>query len=323
MNKFIVIDMPILIDSNENGKFAYDSLLISDPTKLSALNNKLSLRIIKALAENPCCALDIARKLKVHEQKVYYHLKNLEKAGIVYTISSERRHGMIAKIYSVVSPVVAAKLFEKGTEIKEDFNTQFSSQALINFFTPFIENGKFNAKIVIGDPYPHGKYDTGGSEGAHITDFLIFLGELLNDFSHPNYKLDTEITQEELKNNLILIGNNRTNTVIDKLGQNLPVYFDSEKISIISSKTKNVYKDDGTGVVLKTKNPFNTKKSILLVGSLRSRGIRTSTISILNYVEKIFKNLKNTDEIFIIAQGLDKDGDGIIDEAKILEISQT
>lgn len=308
-----------LIESNENGRIAYDSLVVSDPTLLSALNNKFSLRIIKVLADNPSCPLDIARKLKVHEQKVYYHLKNLEKAGIVYTISSERRHGMIAKIYSVVSPVVAAKLFEKGVEVKVDSYTTVSSQTILNFFYPFIESGKLNSKIIIGDPYPHGKYDAGGTEGAHIIDLLLFFGQFLKEFNFPNYRLDTEITKEDLQSNLILIGNNRSNTVIEKINSNLPIRFDSEKMSLISSITNNTYRDDRIGVVLKTKNPFNPEKMVLLIGGIRTRGIRSAVICILKYLENKFKNLKTNDEIAIIVQGLDKDGDKIIDEVKILE----
>jgi DNA-binding transcriptional ArsR family regulator len=308
----------VLIDNGEKGRLAYDSLVISDPTKLSAFNNKLSLKIIKVLAENPSCAIDIARKLKVHEQKVYYHLKHLERTGIIYTISSERRHGMIAKIYSVVSPVIAAKLFEGGTEIKEQYST-IPSQVLVSFFSPFIENGRLNSKIIIGDSYPHGKYDTGATEGAHISDLLLFMGKFLQEFKFPNYKIDTETIKEELKENLILIGNNRTNTIIDTINSELPIYFDPEQMSVVSSKTNNVYRDDGIGVVLKTKNPLNPKNTILLLGSLRGRGIRTATICILKYIENKFKNLNSTDEIYIIAQGLDKDGDRIIDEVKILE----
>jgi DNA-binding transcriptional ArsR family regulator len=308
-----------LIESNENGKVAYDSLLVPDPTALSVFNNKLSLKIIKVLSETPSCALDVARKLKVHEQKVYYHLKNLERAGVVYTISSERRHGMIAKIYSVVSPVIAAKLFERGSEVKETSFNVIPSPVLRNFFHPFIENGKLNGKIIIGDPYPHGRYDTGGTEGSHISDLLLFLGKFLDEFTFPNYKLDTEITKEDLKDNLILIGSNRTNTVIDKINDNLPLHFDPEKMSLISSKTNNIYRDDGVGVVLKTKNPLNPKKMVLLVGSLRSRGVRSAAICILKHIEKRFANLKMDDEVGLVVQGLDKDGDRIIDEVNILE----
>jgi hypothetical protein len=72
-------------------------------------------------------------------------------------------------------------------------------------------------------------------------------------------------------------------------------------------------------VIIKTKNPLNAKSSILLLGSLRTRGINSSIICILKHIEHMFKNLKTNDEIAIVVQGLDKDGDKIIDDVKILE----
>ena len=54
--------------------------------------------------------MDLARKLEQHEQKIYYHLRNLEKAGIIKQTRTEQRYGMTAKIFDVISPVVATKM---------------------------------------------------------------------------------------------------------------------------------------------------------------------------------------------------------------------
>ncbi len=308
-----------LIENNENGRIAYDSLILSDPKALSVLNSKIAMKIVKTLADTPCCAIDVARRLKIHEQKIYYHLRNLERAGIVYTISQERRHGMIAKIYSVVSPVVATKLFERGVEVRNEYDLAISSSSLLNFFTPFIDNGKLNAKIILGDPAPHGKFDDCGMEGAHVSDLFLFFGRFLKEFNFPNYKLDTEVMKEDLEENLILIGNNRTNTVIEKMNSNLPVYFDSEKPSLISSITKTTYRDDRVGLVLKARNPFNSEKMILLIGGVRTRGIRSAIIYVLKHLANKFKDIKSNQGMSIVVQGLDRDGDKIIDDIKILE----
>jgi hypothetical protein len=245
----------------------------------------------------------------------------LERAGIVYTISSEMKHGMIAKIYSVVSPVVAVKLFDKGSEIKEKPNIKIPSTNILKFFDPFIEDGKLNAKIIVGDTHPHGKYDFVGRESAYIPDLLLFIGQFLDEFDSPNYKLDTEVTQEDLQKNLILIGNNKTNTIIEKINSDLPIKFDQDKSSIVSYKTNKIYKDDRVGIILKTRSPFNSKKSILLIGNQRTAGIVSAVIYILKYLENRFKKIENNDEILIVTEGLDKDGDKIIDDIRILEES--
>lgn len=308
----------ILVETNNNGKKAYDSLVLEDPKVFSVFNSKLAMKIVKALAESPAPAIDVARKLKVHEQKIYYHMRRLEKAGIIYTISNERRHGMIAKIYTVVSPVIASKLFDKGVDVKETITTS-TSKVVLEFFKPFIEDGKLNGKIILGDPSPHGAYNIGGMESAHIVDLTLFLGKFMNTFDYPNYKLDTEVKNQDLKNNLILIGNNATNSIIDKVNSSSPVYFDNQKHTIVSKKTGNIYKDDRCGIISKFDNPFSKNKKILIIGGLRTRGIRAAVISLFKLVSNDFLNVKNTENLHYVVQGLDKDSDMVIDDSVILE----
>ncbi|MBI1978566.1 MAG: winged helix-turn-helix transcriptional regulator [Candidatus Aenigmarchaeota archaeon] len=306
-----------LIENDGNGRVAYDSLILSDPKALSALSSKLALKIVKTLAEAPISAIDISRKLKIHEQKVYYHTKKLEKAGIIYTISTEKRHGMTAKIYSVVSPVIAAKLHDRGMKIKDDDTFQMPVN-ISEFFSPFVTDGKLNAKIIIGDPSPHGKYNIGGTEGSHTIDLMLLIGRFLKSLEKANYKLDTEIRDHELKDNLILIGNNKTNAIIDKINSHLPLYFDLEKNSIMSKSTGKSYKDDRCGLIVKYPNPFNKDKMILVIGGIRTRGIRSAIISIFKLLDNGL-NFSNKGNFNFVVQGFDKDSDMIIDDAVILE----
>jgi len=308
-----------LIENNDNGRIAYDSLILSDPKALSVLNNKIAMKIVKLLAVTPCCAIDAARKLKIHEQKIYYHLRNLEKSGIVYPISQERRHGMIAKIYSVVSPIVAAKLFDKGTEIKEtaDLNV---SENILKFFSPFIDNGRLNALVIIGDTYSHGRFDTTSTEGSYVLDFLIFLGRFINNWKFPYQKIDVKVSANDLKNNLILIGNNRTNSIIDKINDKLPISFDESGKEILTSKiSKANYSDPRIGTILKITNPFDETKKILLVGGIGRRGAQAATLTITKYLTHFMQSIKSFDDISKVVKGFDKDGDDVIDSMKILE----
>ena len=307
-----------LIENNGTGRMAYDSLILDNPKAFSALNSKIALKIVKALADSPASAIDVSRKLKIHEQKVYYHVRRLERAGIIYTISNEKRHGMIAKIFSVVSPVISAKLYDKGVEVKENIQLNIST-TVSNFLDPFIKDGKLDGKIIIGDPSPHGTYGGIGTEGAHLTDMMLFLGRFLNSFNYPNYKLDTEIREGDLKNNLILIGNSRTNAIIDKVNSHSPIHFDLQKNAIVSKITGTSYKDDRCGLISKFTSPFNKEKKILIIGGLRTRGIRAATISIFKLLDSNFINLKDTENVHYVVQGLDKDSDMVIDDAIILE----
>lgn len=106
----------ILIEEDGNGRKAYNSLIM-EPKNLSIFANELALRIVSELSKKPGCAMDLARKIEVDEQKIYYHLRKLEKTGIVKLVGTEMRYGMTAKIYRAVSPVVSAKLYEDGHRI--------------------------------------------------------------------------------------------------------------------------------------------------------------------------------------------------------------
>src|SRR4030066_1522379 len=98
--------MKFYVDDSENGQQAYETLLMKTPKALSVMSSDLSHKILKELAKYPMCAMDIARRLKEHEQKIYYHIRKLEAVGIIRVDRVEERVGATAKIYSLVSPTV-------------------------------------------------------------------------------------------------------------------------------------------------------------------------------------------------------------------------
>lgn len=307
-----------LIENNGNARMAYDSLILENPKAFSALNSKLALKIVKALAESPAPAIDISRKLKVHEQKIYYHIRRLERAGIIYTISNEKRHGMIAKIFSVVSPVIAAKLYDKGTEIKETLGLELDHKSS-EFFSPIVSNNKLSALIVVGDTYSHGKFDRGSDELNYMVDVLLFLGKF-SDGTESHTKLDVKIKETELKNNLILLGNNKTNSIIEKINSKLPAFFEETGKEVLISKVSNTtYSDPRIGIIIKTTNPFNPDKKLLLIGGIGRRGAQAATLALTKYRNTFVESIKNFDNIVKIVKGFDSDGDDVIDSIKILE----
>jgi DNA-binding transcriptional ArsR family regulator len=301
-------------------QIAYDSILVP-PKNLNIFNSDLSLKIINELVRNPGCAMDLARKLEQHEQKIYYHLRKLEKVGIIKQIRTEKRYGMDAKIYSVVSPVISTKLYDDGYPIEK--SSSIINHEASKFFYPFIDDGKLNAKIIIGYPYPHGKYDKSEKGAAHAFDFAIFIGKFLKKLEFPHYVFDVDTRGEDLDNNLILIGNPESNTIIDRINSSnpkLPVHFDNKRGgSIVSSLTGNVYEDPIIGMVLKWQSPFNKNKKILVLSGIRTRGIHAAMIAVTQHLSELIKNSEDNGNLMSIVQGLDKDGDKIIDSVKFLE----
>ncbi len=306
-----------LIENRGDVKISYESLLVA-PKKLSVFNSDLALRIVNELAKAPGCAMDLARSLKEHEQKIYYHLRKLENVGIVKPIGTEKRYGMTAKIYSMTCPVIATKLYEDGQPLEK--TSSVIDPNVMKFFYPFIEDGELNAKIIIGDTYSHGRFDSESTEGPYAFELGVLLGNLMSTLKFPHYKFDTEVSKDDLKENLILIGNPQTNILIDKINNHLPVYFDEKNRFCITSKnTSKVYEDARVGIIAKMQSPFEKTKKILVLGGRGRRGTQSAILACTKHFSKISKKLDDDGEVVTVVKGFDRDGDKVIDDIVILE----
>lgn len=304
--------MAYFVEDGEDGQRISRTLVI-DPKNLSTIKSEMSLKIIAELARRPQCAMDVARRLKQHEQKVYYHIRRLEKAGVVKVVGKEERAGALAKIYEVSEPCMTVKLYDGGhvADVR-------SKPARVEFFKSFVKDGRLDATIVIGSPDPHGKYGVQASDGSAAIDLALLLGTFLSDVS-PNYKLDTEIRDDDLKGNLILIGGPKANIMIDRLNTRLPVFFDPKReFDIFSTVSKSTYSGDEVGIIVKIKNPYNKEKEILILSGRRFKGTKSAIIALIKYLEKM-KPEKDSEVFVKVVRGIDRDSDGKIDDAEILE----
>jgi len=310
------------IEETKEGQKAFKALELK-PKSFNVLNSELSQKILGELSKRPSCAMDVARRLKEHEQKIYYHLRRLESAGIITLDRTEERVGAIAKIYSVSHPYLAIKLFdgEGLTDVK-------TKAREIEFFRPFIADGKLDATIVIGSPDPHGKYCVQALDGSVGIDLALFIGTFLKS-AKMNYKLDTEVTDSDLKGNLIVIGGPKANIVIDKLNKDLPVYFDEKHdFNIVSSFTKSVYSGDDIGIIIKMKNPLaksngrnvkNGDKYILVLSGIRFKGTRAAIIALIKNMRELQSGNKFDSGVARVVRGIDIDADGRVDDVEFLE----
>jgi len=305
--------MEYFVKDTGKNRVVYKSLLIETPKSLGILANKTALDLVRELSLKPLCAMDLARRLGLHEQKVYYNLRRLEKAGIIKLLKTEARTGGTAKIFALAEPVVSVKLAE-NTFMTTNINGSVKNLELLK---PFIEDGKLNAKIILGDTYSHGEFDAPAVEGPYTFDFALLLGSHLANLDFPNYKFDTEVDKDDLRDNLILIGKFKTNIMIQRINPHLPVHFDTKSgVRIVSKITKKVYEDPRYGLILKMDNPFNKKKKILLLGGIGRRGVQSAILAFTKHPDKLSEN-KGT--IIRVVKGYDKNGDKVIDSVKFLE----
>lgn len=199
--------------------------------KARLLGSPLAMRIMQSIHQEPMYPKQLAKKLKMHEQKVYYYIHQLEQAEIIKVIKQERLQGMIAKWYAPISDsfFVSIGEFQESSKVKEQQS---------GFLHPFISDGNLNALIVVGSPDPHGPLKARSKDGYFGMDLALFLGTFLNRVSESKVRLDTEIQEKELQeNHLIILGGPIVNKVAERLRKHAPLYFDEGKKGFYSTIT--------------------------------------------------------------------------------------
>jgi DNA-binding CsgD family transcriptional regulator len=272
------------------------------PTKEAVLFSETETKILTALARKPAYPKELAKQLSMHEQNLYYYIRNMEKKGLIRVIKKEEHGAALAKYYALSKPSFFVKF--------SDFRSVEKIPQTSKWLEPFIIDGRLNARIVIGSPDPHGPEGARSRDVNYAMEFALFLGTFLDKLKKASIQLDTEISS--MKDDLIVIGGPVTNRITKKINDKLPVRFDKRK-NIYSSISRKIYRGDECGIIVKTRNPYNKEKSIMVIAGKRYSGTRAAILAFLQNFEEITK--KDTHVI----QGIDDDGDGIIDTVKILE----
>ncbi len=273
-------------------------------SELAGVFTETEIKILSLLAKKPSYPKDVSKSLRMHEQNIYYHVHALEKRGIIKVMRKEERGGALAKIYELTSP----SFFVKFKELEE---AKKIPSSVPNFLEPFVISNNLNAKIVVGSPDPHGPERARSRDASYAIDLALFLGTFITK-AESAVKLDTEISKDELKENLVLVGGPVINRIKKEINNKLPVRFDERK-NIYSTITKKTYRSDDCGLIVKIQNPFSKSNYILAIAGKRYSGTRAAILAFVKKFDEISK--KN----FHVVEGIDNDGDGIVDDVRVLE----
>lgn len=301
--------------------------IIEDPQKLKMILNRLSWKILVMLSEKEMYPLEIARKLGVHEQKVYYHVRKLARAGAITVVREEEKKGAIAKYYKAVSPAFGIEL-PQGYKIIQRLSLIGMDEQIQKFFKEFIgKDGAFEGKIVVGSPTPHGPFKTSARDGHYASHLTFFLGQFAKMPEEFAIKLDVDVKAEkEEKNNLILVGGPGTNLLTQELNEYLPIRFNMQPSEqgflfggLVSRKTSNVYTADAVGLIAKIVNPWDDTKRIIVLAGNKAVGTKACVLALTNFWKKTLKGYNGEDTFAKVIQGFDLDGDGKVDSIEVLE----
>ena len=280
----------------------------------SILGNPLAMKVLETLRKEAMYPKELAKKLKMHEQKVYYYIHQLEDVGIIAVTKQERLQGMTAKWYAPVSDsfFMPLRAFREGAKVEESAS---------GFLNPFISEGVLNALMIVGSPDPHGPLKARSRDGYFGMDLALFLGTFLHGVQGSKVRLDTEVQEKELReNHLIILGGPIVNKTAELLGTHAPIYFDEIKKGFYSKVSEKLYVQEEVGVIVKCKSPFNKEKQVLFIAGIRNWGTKAAILAFLQKFSELEKGNVYDSEVFCkVVEGVDLDSDGTIDSVEILE----
>jgi DNA-binding transcriptional ArsR family regulator len=321
------MDKKLLLHEEDKIQKVKEIAIASDPQKLKMILNRLSWKIMIMLSEKEMYPLEIARKLGIHEQKVYYHIRKLAKAGAITIAKEEEKKGAIAKYYKPVSSAFGIELPKEYKPIRK-LSLVGMDEQLQKFFKEFTSaDGTFEGKIVVGSPTPHGPFKTSARDGHYAAYLTFFLGQFTKMPDEFAIKLDVDVKAEkEEKNNLILVGGPGTNVLTQEVNEKLPIRFNMQPSQegfllggLISKKTAHIYTTDTAGLIAKIVNPWDKTKSIIVIAGNKAVGTKACVLALANYWKKTLKNYHGEDTFATVIQGFDLDSDGKVDSIEVLE----
>jgi len=315
-----------LLISDERTQFmAKDITIFEDPEILKSVLNKLSWKILQLLSEKEMYPMEVARKLNVHEQKVYYHIRKLTKAGVIKVVREEEKKGAVAKYYKASFPAMGVEL-PFGYQKINRFPVTNIDEKMKKFLSPLIKDGTFDGKIVVGSPDPHGPFKAKARDGHYAAYLTLFLGQLVDLPEDFAIKLDVDVKAEkEESNNLILVGGPGTNLITQEFNEFLPIRFNMMPSEhgfllggLVSEKTKKVYTADNIGLIARIANPWSRNKSIIVLAGNKAVGTKACVLALTKFWKKTLKNFSD-EQFAVVIQGFDLDGDGKVDSIEVLE----
>jgi DNA-binding transcriptional ArsR family regulator len=316
-----------LLLSGEIGNYEIKDIAMLDrPERFKTIANKLSWQILRLLGQGEMYPIEIAKKLGVHEQKIYYHVRKLAEAGLIKVVREEEKKGATARYYKVAYPAFGVEL-PFGNRKITTLNAPEMDEKLWEFYAPFLSNRAFDGKIIVGSPDPHGPFKARARDGHYAAYLSLFLGryvELPDDFT---IKLDVDVkVEKEEKNNLILVGGPGTNLLTQEINEFLPTRFSVKSTEqgflfggLASEKTGSVYTSDNIGLIAKIANPWDKTKRIIVIAGNKAVGTKACVLALTKFWKEALKNFTAANDFAAVIQGFDLDGDGKVDAIETLE----
>lgn len=306
-----------LLETRGARRVARVAQVFDKPESLAAASHPTAWRILMELHKTPDYPNALARRLRIHEQSVYYHIRRLRKAGLLRVVREQHRRGASSRVLAPSAEAFALLLPGAGSSVP---GPAIPTGPLNAFLADFARDGTLDAWIVLGAPVPHGPFLTAARDSPYAAQLGLFLGRYFQVRRGLAVKLDTEVKGEGLeRGNLILVGGPVANIVSLDLNPHLAVTFDWKAVwRLRSDRTGKAYSEETVGLVAKVPNPWRKDVWILLLAGLHYPGTIASLLAVTDHADALLKGYEGG-ELYRVVQGLDRDGDGRLDDVALLE----
>ena len=132
------MDKKMLLQDSDNIQEVKEISIIDDSQKLKMILGSLTWKILTLLSKKEMYPMEISKQLGMQEQKVYYHIRKLAKAGAIVVTREEKKKGATAKYYKTVSPAFGIE-FPYGYKSIQNLCLLGIDKQLQGFFKEFIK----------------------------------------------------------------------------------------------------------------------------------------------------------------------------------------
>ena len=309
----------VLLDPQARDGGAKRVLTEEDPSDFFPAAVGLGHKILRLLAKGPNYPSSMARELRLYHQTVYYHIKRLEKAGLVVRVSQRTVRGCKAQLYALASDGYAVEFDVKGEQFVPPPGLSRSAR-LGRFLKEFIsEAGEFDGWIVVGSPEAHGPNRTQGRDGHYAIQLGFALGQFVSLPKTFPVKLDVDLKAEKLQgSNLLVVGGPRTNVIAAELNPHMPIRFSEEGFfGAIVDGAGRKFVSEVDAVLTKIANPWDPSKVCVVAAGLSGAATKAAVIGLTTMADAVLAGYSGGD-FAVVLRGLDLDGDGKVDSVEAL-----
>jgi DNA-binding transcriptional ArsR family regulator len=290
---------------------------VFDPEPEPPAIGGLALRILRELRARPMYPRELARDLGVGEQAVYYHIRRLERLGLIRGVGTVRVRGASARVYGA-SYDGYAQLFSSAPS--RAAQPRQVPHRLLAFFDEFVRGGVLRASFVVGSPEPHGPFRAAARDGHYAVQLALVLGSLASPPASFAVKLDVDVRAERsYDENMIVVGGPGTNLIASELNPHLPVRFDERNYwRGLSDGEGREFDQPTDALIAKIPSPFSPGKFAVLVAGVRHVGTKAAVLALSTDHERLLSGYSGERTFAVVVRGYDLDGDGKVDSVEPL-----